>query len=518
MEGYSKIAESAYQNAVNLVGPHSHFADRMTVAQHAARRSDAPVVAGLLDGHVEEDHDNEPLRALARAFVNDTPIRRRAVAFFSRLPPQVRELPLYLHAEGLLHFNRGDLKQAEACLRKATKPGIDLTAFLALFATLRRDNRREQVKPILEIIDLKKVQGTPGQKMYLAQELLAADLSETAFSFAYEVLKQSRNDSEAALRYFGLMMLDPNGGHVPHPTAVAIDTWVRLESEHNDSDSFLVVDGEDRPADGVLSMKHPLVVAARGLSVGDEFEIKAALGSGTKWRVAEIKHKYVHALHDVLYNFQTRFPNAKGLYSFKINQGDIQPVLEQVRQKSETTRQIADFYLVKHIPMTMVASFLGRDSVGFANYVRVLGHNIHTCIGTHAERVASLRIIRDHRSRGAVLDAYTAWTAATMDILDVLHFVFGTLVLPRSCIDELRTLLNQENLDGGRKFSILWRDGQYFREEFTAEQLEAQDHCVSDQIERIKRACKIVPAAATDSPSELARALTATFGSGILVH
>jgi hypothetical protein len=68
-------------------------------------------------------------------------------------------------------------------------PGTDLTAYLALFATLRRDNRNEQVKPILEGVDLAKVQSTPGQKMHLAQEFLAAGLSETAFSFGYEVLR-----------------------------------------------------------------------------------------------------------------------------------------------------------------------------------------------------------------------------------------------------------------------------------------------------------------------------------------
>ena len=249
IEGFSGIADSAYRNAVNLIGPDSHFADRITVAQHAARRSDASVVADLLDGYVEEDHDNEPLRALARAFVNDTPIRRRGVAFFRRLPSQVRELPLYLHAEGLLHFNRGDLKQAEACLRKATKPGTDLTAYLALFATLRRDNRGDEVKPILEGIDLTKVQGEPGQKMYLAQELLASGFADTALSFAYEVLQQSRNDPQAAIRYFGLIMLDPNGRHVPHPTTVSLDTWVRLEGGHGESHSFLVVDADDRPAE-----------------------------------------------------------------------------------------------------------------------------------------------------------------------------------------------------------------------------------------------------------------------------
>ena len=266
----------------------------------------------------------------------------------------------------------------------------------------------------------------------------------------------------------------------------------------------------------MLSTKHPLVVSAMGLSVGDEFVVKAALGGGTTWRVAEIKHKYVHALHDVLRNFEARFPDAKGLYSVKVKEGDIQPVLDQVRNHAETNRQVSDFYLVQHIPLTMVASCLGRDSVGFANYIRLLGHDIRTCIGTDPEREIALRLIRDHRSRGAVLDAYTAWTAATMDILDVLKRVFGNLAVPRSCIDELRTLLSQENLDGGQMMSLSWHNGQYYREELSAEQIEKQDKYISDQLDKIKSVCEIVPAAAADSPSEVAKALTATFGSYVL--
>ena len=57
----------------------------MMVALHAGRRGDWSVVADLLDGHVAEDHDSDELRMLARAFVNDSPIRQRALRFFARL-------------------------------------------------------------------------------------------------------------------------------------------------------------------------------------------------------------------------------------------------------------------------------------------------------------------------------------------------------------------------------------------------------------------------------------------------
>ncbi|WIG53608.1 MAG: hypothetical protein OJF48_004528 [Afipia sp.] len=516
-EGFENLSEAPYRAALKCIDANSHIAPRMMVAMHASRRGEANVVADLLDGYVADDHDNEALRVLARAFVNDSPIRRRAIRFFERLPASIRTLSFYLHAEGLLHFNRGALKQAETCLRNAVVVSPDLTNYLALFSTLRRSDRRDEVKPILETLDLATVQGTPAQKMYLAQELLAADLPKIAFAFAYDVLQAARNDPDAALRYFGLMMLDPNGRKTPRSRVVGLDAWFRLEGSHGETQSFLIADGPDRPADGQVSVSHPLAAAAMGLKVGDEFTIKAALGDDTTWRVVEIKHKYLHALHDVMANFQTRFPDAKSFYTIKMKEGDVQPALDQVKKVSESNRKLADLYLLQHLPMTMVASRLGRDAVGFSEYVRSLDHDIETCIGNAPERDAAREIINRHRAAGAVLDTYTAWTVATMDAFDVLLAVFGKLVIPRSSIDELRSLRDKDDLGGnGRSMTIAWHNGQYIRQEFTREDMQARDRFIADQIEKIEKACEIVPGAAPDMPSELAAMLTETFGSDVL--
>lgn len=517
MEGFEKLSEAAYQAALKCVEADSHIAPRMMVAMHASRRGEASVVADLLDGHVADDHDNEALRVLARAFVNDSPIRRRAIRFFEQLPGPIRALSFYLHAEGLLHFNRGALRQAEACLRRAVEVSPDLTNYLALFSTLRRSDRRNEIKPILQSLDLATVRGTPGQKMYLAQEFLAANLPKIAFAFAYEVLQSARNDPDAALRYFGLMMLDPNGRKTPRSRVVGMDAWFRLEGSHGEAQSFLIADGPDRPADGLVSVSHPLAAAAMGLKVGDEFTIKATFGDDVTWRVAEIKHKYLHALHDVMANFQTRFPNAKGFYTLKMEEGNVQPALDEVKRVSESNRKLADLYLLQHLPIAMVASRLGRDAVGFADYVRSLNHDLETCVGNAPERDAARELLGRHRAAGAVLDTFAAWTIATMDAFDVLLAVFGKLVIPRSSIDELRSLRDKDDLGSGEKsMTIAWHNGQYIRQEFTREDIAARDRFIAEQIEKIEKFCEVVPGAAPDVTSELAAMLTETFGSDVL--
>ena len=255
MEGLETVAQEAYEAALKGVDADTHIASRLMVAMQAAKRSDWNTLVDLLDGHVAEDHDSIELRALARAFVNNTPIQKRAIRFFERLPPSIRSLPCYIHAAGLLHFNRGALKQAEETLRRAIVVEPNITNYLTLFATLRRSERGNEIGAILETLNVAVLDGTPGQKMYLAQEMLVAGQAGSAVRFAYEVLEFAKNDPEAALRYFGLLMFDPSGRIIPTLDAVGVDAWVRLQGPHGEAHSFLLAEGADRPAEGVLRVR-----------------------------------------------------------------------------------------------------------------------------------------------------------------------------------------------------------------------------------------------------------------------
>lgn len=66
--------------------------------------------------------------------------------------------------------------------------------------------------------------------MFLAQQLSASGMPKVALSYAYDVLQAAKNDPDAALRYFGLMMLDPNGRHTPRPREVGSDDCAAMRS------------------------------------------------------------------------------------------------------------------------------------------------------------------------------------------------------------------------------------------------------------------------------------------------
>lgn len=516
MAGYDKIGDAAYQNALRKINAGSHIAGRLMVAMHAAKRGDWGTVIDLLDGHIDEEHDSEELRTLTTALANENPVRKRAIRFFERLPVAISTLPFYLHAAGLICFNQGALKQAKASFEGAVKADPNLSNYLALFATLHRIDQQKKIASILKSLDLTALEGTPGQKMFLAQEVYAAGQKKRAISYAYGVLMQAPNDHEAALRYFGLLMSDPTGRLIPSMQTARVDAWIRLEGDNNESFEFIIEEGEDRPADGVLSPKHLLAVAVLGLKVDASFDQTHGFGGKTTWRVTKIKHKYLHALHDVMENFQTRFPNAKGMYRFMVRDGDIQPMLDQVKKTAEMNRKIADLYLLQRFPMVMVASRLGGDSIGFADYIRSLGANIEVCVGIEPERLTAQNMILQHREGGVVLDTYTAWTVATMDIFDILVAVFGRVIVPRSVIDELRILREKEGQFAGRAMTVAWHNGQFFRQELTKEEMEGHVRFISDQIKKIEQNCQIESVVAPDSPTELASLLVDAFGVHVL--
>lgn len=517
MEGLDELSESAFLAAKSTIGPDTHIAARVMVAEHAGRRGAWSAVADLLNGHVNEDLDSWLLRRLAGAFVNDLPIKQRAIDFFDRLERSIRDDAYYLHAEGIMSLNRGALAQAEALLRKAIAADPDLTNYLALFSVLRRRNKAREIRPIIDGIDLEKLVGTPGEKMFFAQQMRACGLRKESIAFAYDVLISAPNDPDASLRYFGLVMMNPSDQMIPPAREVAIGTWVRVVGQDQKSFEFQIEEGEGRPGENVFGPTHPMVAAAMGKKVKDTFTVRNGLGTEVEWQVAEIKHKYLHALHAMMAGFEQRFPGVKGFSSITMREGDVQPPLDQVKRLAENHENLADAYLVHHLPLSALSATMGRNAIQLADFIRSLDHDLAVCIGHDPERVAARQLIDTRRAAGAVLDTYTAWTAATTGAFDILTDVFGTLVVAQSTIDEIRAIAEDDKqLGKGTSMTVAWINGGFVRQVMTAADRSERRKFILEQLESILASCQVLPAAAPDNPTELAIALTENFGTHIL--
>lgn len=513
--GLEAVEEGAYQKARLLLTSESHIARRLMVARHAMRRGDWSVVADALNGWVDTSIDSEELRILARAYTNETPVRRRGTRFFQDLAPALKASPAYSQAEGLFHFNRGALGHAIEPLQRAGQAGR-LTATLALLEALRRLGREEEVGSIVRDIDPISLIGDPDDKIRFAMAMRLAGDAEGAARFGYDVLRSAPDDAEVAMAYFGLVVSDNSERLIPTMENAAVDAWISLTADNGDKAQFLIVAGDARPSDNEATSDHPLVQPALGKLVGDSFAIDMGLTGVRTWRIEEIKHKYLHAFHDICQNFESRFPNARGLWRISVPEGDITPALDMVKRLGEADDRNADLYLQRCLPLSMVAVHVTGGSIPFADYVRNRDRDIATAIGLERERALALEGIREKRRGGLVLDTYAVWTVATMGALDVLVKVFGDLTIAQSTMDELRRLRDRITPHDGESLSLGWSDGEFNGQRLDAEQAASRLQAFNDAVKSIEKSCVVSPVDAPDALTPLEETIAQAFGPQIL--
>ncbi|MFH7191365.1 hypothetical protein ACHWGL_31165, partial [Klebsiella pneumoniae] len=73
-----------------------------------------------------------------------------------------------------------------------------------------------------------------------------------------------------------------------------------------------------------------------------------------------------------------------------------------------------------------------------------------------------------------------------MDAFDVLQSVFRTLIVPQTVIDEIKHLRDEQETPAGRSMTMTWHNGEYIRQDHTAEDIAARRSYIVEQLERIE--------------------------------
>ncbi|MGO7145469.1 tetratricopeptide repeat protein [Rhizobium ruizarguesonis] len=501
-KGHPALAEMAWANARSNIDESSHIAGRIMVAMYAFRNRHWADTASLLMGHVAMDRDSEELRALTGALVQESPIKQRAIAFFAGLSAEVRSTPRYRYLEGLMEFNRGDLPSAELIFSQEMASSPRLDHLLMMIMILRRQNRTLEIPALLAHFDVSGLDGAPIEKMRMAEELRRVGREREAIEFAYPVLRANPNDEAVNLSYAILVFSMEGFGDVATADTAEVGTWIKLSGSHGKDFDFVIEDGGNDPAAGFLPPTHALAAQAIGKGVGDTLTIPQPIGDEITWTIAEVKHRYLHAFHDVLAEFPNRFPTSKGLFSVTMKEeGDLSPVLEMVRKLSERGEKALDLYVKSGIPFQLVAGLFDQNPMEFAGGIVEMDDDIRTCLGIDAERETAFALIRNGGRSGVVLDAHAAWTAATLDVLDVIEASLGPIYLPQSALDSLITFRGHDDIRKSPFMTLIHRGGETFRQEHTKETAEAREQYINQQIDKIKKACNVSPVAA---PNDIA--------------
>jgi cellulose synthase operon protein C len=482
---------------------------RLMLARIAEREDDAERIIELLNGHVDVTHDSEELRSLARAFVNAA-VRQASISFVNALPPDLGNHAFYARTIGSIHFNRGDLPAAASFFEKALlADSTDAAAHLGLINTWLRQDRRDLVGPHLEAIHLTRLKGPPLHKMGVAQMLVAFGQTERGLSFGYDVAIKNRTDQRAVMLYIGLFLSGPTGERFPSVGhTIGVDCWVKAERTDGRVLTFVIDDDPNRNDTDHFRPDHHLSRLFIGQEKDATVILTPEIGTEERWRVVEIKHKYLALLHEFTETLPSRFPDAKGFHRFESQEGDVSDVLAEVKRLGEQDEQIFRHYVDDGYPLALVASLRGKITVEFAGHVVSRGEIIRTCLGTNQERNAAVRLVRAARSRGIVLDTYTVWVAQQLSLLSALKALFPRVAVPRSSIDELREWQDRIEPESDEPLmTIGYANGQHFHEEIPAQRLRDGAALIARGIEAICTELEILPAVAPAAPSALEQKL-----------
>lgn len=454
------VASDALERAVGAVSDATPYELRMQVASEADGQDDHEAVIDLLDGHADASRDRPERRWLASAFAAAIP-RESAVRFFKDWRAAGDATFTLDAVEATFHYNRGDLQRARTLFRRAheARPN-DGRVILALWQTLKRLNRHMDAHRLVLSCDPATLEGTQGDKIRFAH-LMWREGQSAAFDYAYNLAVTHRDDADVCAKFAGLFFLSMGTDRDPpidEVSRVAENVWVRLEREDGKPLNFVL---SDDPGEPHRPLCDPIARGALDKAVGETFAIKSG-PIRTEWRVAELKPKLLFLFHAITEDFQDRFPGHPAFYSLKIKDGDLTPMLDQVKARGEMIARTLDSYRENNLPLGVVAKMTGGSAIEFGQFLSFGKNRLVAAVGSpNEDALEGAPAIRAAKAKGVVLDAYTAWFLSSIGHLAMVTRLFPTVRVPRSVIDGLNAMIADRSDLGTPRGTMGWHDGRH---------------------------------------------------------
>lgn len=504
------LSESLFEAANTALkdgddGPRSRF----RFAAEAMDRRRLDVVAETLFDRVPLDRDSESTRLLAYSLVYNIPIRQRATQLFEDLESNVLSLPYFRYLEGVLHFNRGMYQDAVCPFTAAFEQQPSLDNLLCLIRSLHEIKDDTAIVALLQREGVDALQGSPLERMEFSHVLSEYSEYSRAIDLGYEALTGGLDNPDMVMKYLGLVF-NSTWDRQDHgfDGMVATGVWVHLTETNGKESKGLVGESANRPWGEKIELTNPFFAKSLGLKIGEVFEHVNSLGVAEKWKVKEIKPRWLQAFYHLFEGFGQRFPDAPGFASITTREDDIEPILEHVRRRSHDAGMRAELYLEKGLPIAIAAGDTPGGGIAFAQYLYSAGMQLRVFSGTAEDRKGALALIEDHARSGAVLDALTAWHAADLDIFPILKGRLGSLALPISELGRIKAMTANFSCGGdGRSMHLGYRDGKFIGYTETEEERTEKLKELKARIAKIEEACEVEPIEFPDHFSDLGELL-----------
>ncbi|SDY36522.1 tetratricopeptide repeat protein [Pseudomonas salomonii] len=461
-------------------------------------------IVSLLGSYPNIHENYDLVHMLALGYLNEYPIRTEAVAFYEKLKERYKGFEILL---GIFHFKRKDYEAAKEFLHQyLIAGGKELYGLLVVCEIAKLERDKESLLRILTDNELEEFIGTAEQFMQAADYLVQAGMSAKGLTLAYDTYDANQNNHRVALAYFQVFLL-ANKEVLPDESAtVGPGSYVKLLS----SDGVVIermveISVHDDLALDIQSVD-PYVRKVLGRSVGYEYE-QSKLQGKIIWKVEEVKHRYHQAFHQVCNTFENRFPEEGGLWSIKMEEGNIQPLLDFVKGQAEQDEKFLATIVESNIPLEIAAGMWRKNIFHVVDLMRSTVGHIQTCLGTEEERIIAADCVQRFRGKSVVLDCYTAWVAVELGLLDALNQYFGEVIISQSTILIMQQLMGEFDGLSNSRMSIGWRHGVFTRSEYSESDLQAQRDLIALRIKDLQDKCVIKQYAFSSDLDELTEQL-----------
>ena len=496
-----EVERDAFADALAALSEGSTYPDRIMVASFAAMTGAYDKVIKALDGRVDTGAFSPELQWLADAHGSERPPRKRNVRFFEGLAPDVRRRPSIARAHGAALMTARRPKDAVPLLRRAIEAAPDdVYVVLVLTDALRQSDRAAEAVDLVRGVDDAALVGPLELKLQFVRELVGAGERLRARDLVYSLLRAHPHRASAALAYVQLLLGNEDEFGIEAPSVVGDGCWVLITSEDGERDAFMIEEGGSFLGIDVANSDSDRARRARGLRVDDIIEVGVGVFSKL-WTVAEVDGRYGHVLRVLLDTFGSRYPSqAHEMRGLRMVEGDVQPVFDLLQEQDRAKREaVFNIYVERRLPLGMAARAVGSDVPSFAVYLRLIGVDVAANAGNPQTRFDGPRTATSRRGAGAVLDTFTAIACAEMDLLPLASSWFGSLVVPRTAIDELDTMAARvEALRGKSSVTIAWIDDKPVSMDHDDDALVESLHRIVRAREAIESHCSVTPVVLTD--------------------
>ena len=450
-----------------LVSDISDLRDRFYAAEALFRANAFAKAAELYEGLHGNDKDTIGLRRHLQA-LHHADQRREARRLFDSLTDELKTQPAYAEMGVAIYERSGMLSEARILLERVLESQDDLHKRLQWASLCKRLGDSQAVIQWLMTVAADQ-QGQPRDLMTLALAIDREMDDPKCLPIAYRALRAGYSDPQIHLSYTLGLFIEGHVGRskIDVPSVVEPNTAVLLKEKNGEKQLTRILETEATPQieRDEIAPSHPIAQRLIGLKQGDEIEISNLGMEPTRYVVAEIRNKYLHAHFRSLERFETLFPESRAFGTFKIDEskGDekFKPIFDSVKRRGEFARQLQDVYRSGAVPLAMIAKMAGTSP--FDVWEAFLHHadlDFQAALGVPEEFAQSDEFLRN--TRRAIVDPVTLYGLVRLGIAAQVRRCFEDLGVAQATVDALRMLVNERRERKGVQQGTLGWNGEHY--------------------------------------------------------